>query len=258
MKDRESYNLRRPLFLWSLGLSLFSFLGFYNCSFTHLRLLVTEGFEASVCGQLMYDGTCGLWMWLFVLSKAPELLDTYFILLRKQKLIFLHWYHHITVFIYCWYHFPKQISMAQWFCTMNYAVHAVMYLYYAVRASGYYRPPKWVNMFITALQLLQMVVGVAVNVFVYQSMSDPSWRCDGKMETTYSYVYCSFAKWKQPIPTSTAPKLLCISAILCSLHISSTAATYENPLPAAQPSYNMSGGTPVNSSNPKGHFTQQI
>ena len=234
MKDRESYNLRRPLFLWSLGLSLFSFLGFYNCSFTHLRLLVTEGFEASVCGQLMYDGTCGLWMWLFVLSKAPELLDTYFILLRKQKLIFLHWYHHITVFIYCWYHFPKQISMAQWFCTMNYAVHAVMYLYYAVRASGYYRPPKWVNMFITALQLLQMVVGVAVNVFVYQSMSDPSWRCDGKMETTYSYVYCSFAMY--------------FSYFVLFAHFFYSSYVRKPSTGSSTKQYG--GGTPVNSSNP--------
>ena len=195
MKNREPYNLRRPLFIWSLGLSLFSFVGIYNCSIPHWRLLITEGFQASVCGKLMHNGSPGLWMWLFVLSKAPELIDTYFIMLRKQKLIFLHWYHHITVFIYSWYHFTKQIYVAQWFCNMNYTVHAVMYLYYAVRASGYYRPPKWVNMFITVLQLAQMFMGVAVIGFIYHKMSDPSWRCDGTMETTFFYVYCSFAMY---------------------------------------------------------------
>ncbi len=76
---------------------------------------------------------------------------------------------------------------------MNYFVHAVMYSYYAVRASGRYRPPVWVNMFITLLQLAQMFVGVAINVYVYYQMTtNPDWYCDGKIETTYVYVYWSF------------------------------------------------------------------
>jgi len=38
------------------------------------------------------DRVCGFWTWLFVLSKLPELGDTIFIVLRKQPLIFLHWW----------------------------------------------------------------------------------------------------------------------------------------------------------------------
>ena len=90
----------------------------------------------------------------------------------------------------------RQIHAAQWFIVMNYLVHGVMYTYYAVRASGYYRPPVWVNMFITLLQLLQMVVGVAINSHVcYQMTTDKDWYCDGKIETTYIYVYWSFAMY---------------------------------------------------------------
>lgn len=87
----------------------------------------------------------------------------------------------------------RQIHAAQWFIIMNYFVHAVMYSYYAVRASGRYRPPMWVNMFITLLQLVQMFVGVAINLYVcYEMTSDPDWYCDGKIETTYLYVCWSF------------------------------------------------------------------
>ncbi|CAG0895138.1 unnamed protein product [Cyprideis torosa] len=73
------------------------------------------------------DKVSGTWTWLFILSKVPELGDTIFIVLRKQPLIFLHWYHHVTVLLYCWYSFAEVISNGRWFITMNYTVHAIMY-----------------------------------------------------------------------------------------------------------------------------------
>ena len=196
MKNRQKYELRLPLFLWSLLLSVFSAYGFWMCGTTLLRVLYHKGWKASVCDGYLVEGRYGLWAFLFCFSKAPELADTYFIVLRKQKLIFLHWYHHITVFIYCWYHVGNIIMPAQWFICMNYFVHSIMYLYYAVRASGMYRPPVWVNIFITSLQLLQMVVGVYVNMYVYLNMSsDSQWYCDGKVETTFFFVYVAFAMY---------------------------------------------------------------
>ena len=196
MRNRERYDLRRPLFLWSLLLSVFSAYGFWMNGFTLLSNLYDKGWKASVCDKYLVTGRYGLWSFLFCFSKAPELVDTYFIVLRKQKLIFLHWYHHITVFVYCWYHYGNIISPAQWFISMNYFVHAIMYFYYAVRASGIYRPPLWVNIFITSLQLLQMIVGVYVNVYIYQNMSsDPNWYCDGRVEETYFFVYVAFAMY---------------------------------------------------------------
>ena len=48
-------------------------------------------------------------------SKLPELGDTLFIVLRKQQLIFLHWYHHITVFIYVWYSYAGHTAPGRWF-----------------------------------------------------------------------------------------------------------------------------------------------
>jgi hypothetical protein len=49
--------------------------------------------------------SCFIRITIFCISKVPELIDTLFIVLRKQKLIFLHWFHHATVLIYSWYRY---------------------------------------------------------------------------------------------------------------------------------------------------------
>uniref|UniRef100_A0A1B0D5J0 Elongation of very long chain fatty acids protein n=1 Tax=Phlebotomus papatasi TaxID=29031 RepID=A0A1B0D5J0_PHLPP len=104
------------------------------------------------------DKVSGFWTWLFVLSKLPELGDTIFIVLRKQPLIFLHWYHHITVLMYSWFSYTEYTASARWFIVMNYCVHSLMYSYYALRAMRFH-PPRFISMLITTLQLTQMVIG---------------------------------------------------------------------------------------------------
>ena len=49
---------------------------------------------------------------------------------------------------------------------MNYGVHAFMYSYYALRAARF-SVPKPFAMTITVLQILQMVMGVGIGVFIY-------------------------------------------------------------------------------------------
>lgn len=195
MRDRERYNLRVPLFMWSLSLALFSVVGAIVTVARVIPNFVNNGLESSICGGVLARGRGALWVYLFCFFKFPELMDTYFIVLRKQKLIFLHWYHHVTVFIFCWYHYAAHLYSTQWFVVLNYIVHSIMYSYYAIRASGRLRPPIWVNMIITALQLIQMVCGVLINAYIYRKMQDSSWLCDGRVETTYLHVYWSFAMY---------------------------------------------------------------
>lgn len=104
---------------------------------------------------------------MFTLSKVPELGDTVFIVLRKQPLIFLHWYHHVTVLLYAWYSYSDYIATARWFVCMNYLVHSIMYSYYALKALKF-RVPRWIAMSITTAQLAQMVMGATVNIWAYQ------------------------------------------------------------------------------------------
>jgi elongation of very long chain fatty acids protein 6 len=121
-------------------------------------------------------GATGLWIMLFVFSKIPELFDTAFIVLRKTRLIFLHWYHHITVLLFCWHSFGSRASSGLYFVAMNYGVHAVMYFYYFLAARGR-KNIRWAPL-VTALQISQMFVGIIISLAaVYYRYNEPQ-GCD--------------------------------------------------------------------------------
>ncbi|KAL4240941.1 hypothetical protein ACF0H5_001724 [Mactra antiquata] len=173
MNNRRRFELRPYLAFWSGLLAIFSIIGTIRTVPELIWSLNTHGFEYSCCNSsYMGQGkVTSFWTYLFVLSKVLELGDTIFIVLRKQPLIFLHWYHHITVLMYVWYSYPERIASGRWFMVMNYTVHSLMYTYYALRAMKY-QFPKWVNMFITSLQLMQMIGGIVVNVTAYYALRD--------------------------------------------------------------------------------------
>ena len=100
-------------------------------------MLLTMDFESTICTPQKHSwdfGPVGLWVALFNFSKPFELLDTVFIVLRKKPLIFLHYFHHITVMIYCWNAYQKQTATGIYFVAMNYSIHACMYFYYCTRS----------------------------------------------------------------------------------------------------------------------------
>jgi len=169
MASRPRFEMRGALVCWNLFLALFSIMGACRTIPEFLYVLSTHGIYHSVCipSFIEHDRVSGFWSLLFVLSKVPELGDTIFIVLRKQPLIFLHWYHHLTVLLYAWYSFSEYTAAARWFIVMNYLVHSVMYTYYAFKAMRV-RVPRGIAMVITSLQLIQMVVGCLVNVWAYQ------------------------------------------------------------------------------------------
>jgi len=169
MSSRPAYQLRNLLAAWSAFLAIFSIIGFVRVLPEFLHTLVYGGLYKSICDPsfIHSNKVSGYWTWLFTLSKMPELGDTVFIVLRKQQLIFLHWYHHLTVLIYVFYCFSQFTSCARWFMVMNYFVHSLMYSYYALRAMKV-KVPRCVAMSITTLQLLQMVVGCTINYLAFQ------------------------------------------------------------------------------------------
>lgn len=111
---------------------------------------------------LTHDKVSSFWTFIFILSKLPEFGDTLFIVLRKQPLIFLHWYHHILTLIYSWYAFKEFTPTARWYTVMNSGIHSLMYSYYALKALKV-RIPRFISAIITFSQISQMAVGCYVN-----------------------------------------------------------------------------------------------
>ncbi|KAL1242614.1 putative fatty acid elongation protein [Trichinella spiralis] len=163
MEKRPALALDGPLVVWNALLALFSIFGFLRMTPEFFYSLFYGGFEYSVCNSSYAKGVTGFWTEMFALSKLFELGDTAFIVLRKRPLIFLHWYHHITVLVYTWHAYKDHTAAGRWFVWMNYLVHSFMYTYYMARAMRF-RPVKWIPMGITILQITQMVIGCFVAI----------------------------------------------------------------------------------------------
>jgi len=145
-----------------------------------------------------------MWVMLFIFSKIPELMDTVFIVLRKKPLIFLHWYHHVTVLLFCWNAYATLAGSGLYFVAMNYTVHALMYGYYCLQALNCC-PKSFPTILITLMQIAQMFVGTGVCIscwYYLLSAKEGSASCSndlsnliagGLMYGSYLYLFVEFA-----------------------------------------------------------------
>lgn len=105
-------------------------------------------------------------LWWYYASKCIELLDSVFIILRKNfhQLSFLHIYHHATMFP-LWWIGAKYVAGGSSFlgAFFNCVVHVVMYSYYAAAAMGpSMRPFLWWKKYLTVLQMVQFVAALVM------------------------------------------------------------------------------------------------
>ena len=197
MRQREPFKLRNCLAFWNLLLTIFSMAGSYYMLPEMYDTFYMKGINHSVCISST-NSIAQYWMWLFALSKIFELGDTVFIVLRKQKLILLHWFHHVLALIFTWYSFGQNISLGRWFVTMNMVVHSLMYAYYAFRSMQIYIP-RQIAMTVTSLQIIQMIFGFYVSGYAFFSKLSGNY-CEIPAKTAtfgfivYSTFFFMFAK----------------------------------------------------------------
>ena len=174
MKNKEAFDLggaksKAPLnyiFWWEIGLAMFSIVGCYHVLPMALEPILFQGksLTETICMDGVHGDSRNIWTLFFMVSKVFEFGDTIFVVLRKKPLILLQHYHHLATMLYCWYGsrfvYDKNNTNV-FFAGMNLAVHSFMYTWYAATRTGW-RSPKPLMIFITLIQLVQMVFGVSI------------------------------------------------------------------------------------------------
>lgn len=173
--------------------------------------LLTKPYQDTVCADGLStwgNGVTGFWVFLFIFSKVPELFDTMFIVLRRKPLIFLHWYHHVTVLLFCWNSYATTAASGLYFVAMNFSVHAIMYGYYCMQSLN--MVPKWFpTIIITMSQIAQMFVGtfVCASSWYYLYIGAD---CNNDLNNliagaamygSYLYLFCEFAVKRYLFPS---------------------------------------------------------
>jgi len=158
MRNRKPLHLK-PLFaVHNVILSFLSLVLLILMLETLIPIIYNKGFFFAICDSAMFSNVWGrrleLYYYLNYLFKFYELVDTYFMVLSKKNIEFLHIYHHSATFWLCFTQLNGATSV-QWFViTFNLFVHVVMYYYYARSAMG---ANIWWKKYLTTLQIVQFV-----------------------------------------------------------------------------------------------------
>merc|ERR1712107_424825 len=160
------FNVRSFAFYWNAMLSLFSWCGVFAVVPVLVSSLWEHGLYFTTCAPASWygSGLSGFFVALFVYSKIAELVDTVLLLLAGKPVIALQWWHHSTVLLYCWHSYSVRIATGAWFACMNYSVHSIMYGYFAVMGTKHRRVVAPYAIYITLMQLVQMLVGMFVTI----------------------------------------------------------------------------------------------
>merc|ERR1712066_309888 len=173
---RGKFDVRSFAFYWNAALSVFSWCGVFACVPVLVTSLWEHGLYFTTCAPAAWYamGPSGFFVALFIYSKLAELVDTVLLLLAGKPVIALQWWHHSTVLLYCWHSYSVRIATGAWFACMNYSVHFMMYGYFAVMTTKYRKAVTRYAIYITLLQLVQMLVGmfVTVKAVLYQAAGD--------------------------------------------------------------------------------------
>ncbi|XP_045446636.1 elongation of very long chain fatty acids protein AAEL008004-like [Melitaea cinxia] len=162
MKDRKPYNLKFIINIFNIFQILINLYLFYEGTlyifFTDFNFYC-QGVDDPNSPRAKETASL---VWLYLMVKVVDLLDTVFFVLRKsnRQITQLHLHHHTLMPLVTWlvatYAPGGHAAIVGHF---NSFVHAVMYTYYLLAGLGdRYKKYLWWKKYLTMLQLIQFVI----------------------------------------------------------------------------------------------------
>jgi len=175
MKNFEPIRLNRLFQIHNLLLTFIS-LGLLLLFVEQIfPMLYRHGLFYTVCHTDAWTQPLELLYFLNYLVKYHELLDTVFLVLKKKKLDFLHYYHHSLTMVLCYTQLLGKTAVSYVPVTLNLTVHVFMYYYYFQSSRG---KRVWWKKYLTMMQITQFIIDL---FFVYFC--------------TYTYYVSTYHPW---------------------------------------------------------------
>ncbi|KAK9768399.1 Fatty acyl-CoA elongase/Polyunsaturated fatty acid specific elongation enzyme [Basidiobolus ranarum] len=161
LKNRKPFKLDLLFKLHNIFLTLIS-LGLLVLILENIiPIYARGGLLYAICDDSAWTQRLELLYYLNYLVKYYELVDTIFLVMKKKKLEFLHYYHHSLTMVLCYSQLVGRTSVSWIPITLNLIVHVLMYYYYYRATSG---ARIWWKKYLTTMQITQFVLDLG---FVY-------------------------------------------------------------------------------------------
>jgi len=133
---------------------------------------------------------------LFYLSKYYEYIDTWILYAKKRDPIFLQKYHHVGAVIVWYLGYICKFDGVFFASLLNSGVHTIMYMYYFLTVMNSNAPIRNAKVYITSMQIGQLVYGAFALPFYYYAVETTSnriviWIFDAYIGGLI-YLFCQF------------------------------------------------------------------
>ncbi|KAL0083701.1 GNS1/SUR4 family-domain-containing protein [Phycomyces blakesleeanus] len=124
-----------------------------------IPMLSKRGLYYALCDPSSLTTELNVIYYLNYLVKFWELADTVFMVAKKKKLEFLHYFHHSMTLALCYSQIVGGTTVSWVPIVLNLTVHVLMYYYYFRTSSG---AKIWWKKYLTSMQITQFVIDLLV------------------------------------------------------------------------------------------------